>query len=50
MAHVDTDETPKFEIGQAPAAFKSVVWKHFGFTMAINAKEERVVDRQWTMR
>ncbi|XP_048859191.1 E3 SUMO-protein ligase ZBED1-like [Brienomyrus brachyistius] len=50
MAHVDTSENaPEIEIVQAPAAFKSEVWKHFGFAMSTNAKGQRVADKQWTI-
>lgn len=53
MADSDTckDENNKteVEIVPAPAAFKSDVWKHFGFAVSKNAKGEKVVDRQWTM-
>ncbi|KTF79181.1 hypothetical protein cypCar_00043370 [Cyprinus carpio] len=53
MADSDTckDENNKteVEIVPAPAAFKSDLWKHFGFAVSKNAKGEKVVDRQWTM-
>ncbi|CAM4661415.1 unnamed protein product [Leuciscus chuanchicus] len=45
----DENNNPEVEIVPAPAAFKSDVWKHFGFAVSKNAKGEKVVDRQWTM-
>uniref|UniRef100_A0A9J8BL29 BED-type domain-containing protein n=1 Tax=Cyprinus carpio carpio TaxID=630221 RepID=A0A9J8BL29_CYPCA len=45
----DENNKTELEIVPAPAAFKSDVWKHFGFAVSKNAKGEKVVDRQWTM-
>lgn len=45
----DENSNTEVDIVPAPAAFKSDVWKHFGFALSKNAKGEKGVDRQWTM-
>lgn len=34
------------ETADAPARFKPDKWKHFGFTVRRNEKEEKVMDRR----
>lgn len=39
----------QWEIGDAPASFKSGVWNHFGFPVSRHEEGENVTDRKKTM-
>ncbi|MED6237547.1 hypothetical protein ATANTOWER_027389 [Ataeniobius toweri] len=45
---LDTEDSD-IDIVNAPAAFKSEVWTHFGFVVSRNEKGEKVTDKQQTM-
>lgn len=42
----ETRLTEVFEISEAPATFRSDMWKHFGFPVSRNEKGEKVTDKQ----
>lgn len=39
----------RLQYEEAPASFKSVVWRHFGFAVEYNAEEEKTVNKKMTV-
>ena len=48
LANVSADMEKELDVKDAPATFKSIVWKYFGFPKKRQANGDTVVDRKNT--